>query len=49
MGQTLEDEGWRLENEVRFVGREYKWAEHRQDCFFPEATHSASRVTDFLA
>ena len=29
--------------------REYKWAEHREDLFSPGATHSASRVIDFLA
>ena len=34
---------------VRFVVREYKWAEHREDLFSPGATHSASRVIDFLA
>ena len=33
----------------RIDGREYEWAEHREDLFFPGATHSASRVIDFQA
>ena len=34
---------------VRFDGREYKQTQHREDLFSPGATHSASRVIDFLA
>ena len=34
---------------VRFVGREYKWAEHREDLFSSGATHAAGRMVDFLA
>ena len=33
---------------VRFAGRKYKWAEHREDLFSPGATQSAGRVKDFL-
>ena len=51
---TRWDKRWRMKDgewkmKVRFVGREYKWAEHREDLFSPGATHSASRVIDFLA
>ena len=51
---TRLDKRWRMMDgewkmEMRFVGREYKWAEHREDLFSPGATHSASRVIDFLA
>ena len=42
----MKDVEWKVM--VRFVGRENKWAEHRED-FSPGATHSASRVIDFLA
>ena len=38
---------WKMK--VRFVGREYKWAEHREDLFSPGAKHSAGRMKDFLA
>ena len=34
---------------VRFVGRQYNWAEHRDDLISFGATQSASLVTDFLA
>ena len=34
---------------VRFVGRKYKWVEHREILFPPGATHSAGRMIDFLA
>ena len=34
---------------VRFVGREYKLAEHRKDLFSSGATRSAGRLIDFLA
>ena len=43
----MKDGEWKMK--VRFVGREDKWAEHREDLFSFGATHSASRVTDFLA
>ena len=48
------DKHWRMKDgewkmKVRFVGRKYKWAEHREDLFSPGATHSASLVIDFLA
>ena len=43
----MKDGEWKMK--VRFVGREYKWAEHREDLFSLRATHSASRVKDFLA
>ena len=43
----MKDGGWKMK--VRFVGREYKWAEHREDIFSLGATLSASRVIDFLA
>ena len=43
----MKDGEWKMK--VRFVGREYRWAEHREDMFSPGATHSASRVIDFLA
>ena len=49
---TRWDKRWRMKDgewkmKVRFVGREYKWAEHREDFFSPGATHSASRAVDF--
>ena len=45
---TRWDKRWRMkDDEVRFVGREYKWAEHREDLFSPGARHSVSRVIDF--
>ena len=52
--KTRWDKRWRMKDgewkmKVRLVGREYKWAEHREDLFSPGATHSASRVIDFLA
>ena len=34
---------------VRFVVRQYNWAEHREDLYCPGATLSASRAIDFLA
>ena len=45
---------WRMKDgerkmKVRFVGRECKLAEHREDLFSPGATRSAGRVIDFLA
>ena len=43
----MKDGEWKMK--IRFVEREYKWAEHREDMFSPGATHSASRVIDFLA
>ena len=43
----MKDGEWKMK--VRFVGREYMWAEHREDLFSPGTTHSASRVIDFLA
>ena len=51
---TRWEKGWKEKNgvwkmKVRFVGREYKWAEHREDLFSPGATHSAGRIIDFLA
>ena len=51
---TRWDKRWRMKDgewkmKVRFVGREYKWAEHREDLFSPGATQSASHVIDFLA
>ena len=51
---TRWDKRWRVKDgewkmKVRFVGREYKWAEYREDLFFCWTTHSASRVIDFLA
>ena len=51
---TRWDKRWRMKDgewkmKVRFVGREYKWAEHREDFFSSGATPSASRVMDFLA
>ena len=51
---TRWEKGWRMKDSewkmmVRFVGREYKWAEHREGLFSPGATHSADRVIDFLA
>ena len=49
---TRWDKRWRMKDgkwkmKVRFVGREYKHAEHREDFFSPGATHSASRAADF--
>ena len=48
------DKRWRMKDgewkmKVRFVGREYMWAEHREDLFSPGVTNSVSRVIDFLA
>ena len=43
----MKDGEWKMK--VRFVGREYKWAEHSEDLFPLGATHSASRAIDFLA
>ena len=48
------DKRWRMKDgewkmKVRFFGREYIWAERREDLFSPGATHAASRVIDFLA
>ena len=43
----MKDGEWKMK--VRFVAREYKWAEHRDDLFPPSATHSAGRVIDFTA
>ena len=45
---TRRDKRWRMKDgdwkmKVRFVGREYKWAEHREDLFSSGATHSAWR------
>ena len=48
---TRWDKRWRMKDgewKMKVVGREYKWAEHREDLFSPGATHSASRVVDFL-
>ena len=41
----MKDGEWKMK--VRFVGREYKWAKHREDLFSFGATHSVSRVMDF--
>ena len=43
----MKDVEWKMK--VRFVGRAYTWAEHREDLFSTGTTHSASRVIDFLA
>ena len=43
----MKDGEWKMK--VRFDGREYKQTQHREDLFSPGATHSASRVIDFLA
>jgi hypothetical protein len=47
---------WRLKGDtkeyelkVRFVGREYKWQELRDDLFAPGATHSCGRIIDYLS
>ena len=42
----MKDGAWKMK--VRFVGREYKWADHREDLSSPGATHSAGRMIDFL-
>ncbi len=46
-GWRMKDGNWKMK--ARFVGREYKRAEHREDLFSPGATQSASRVMEFLA
>ena len=43
----MTDGSWKMK--VRFVGRENKWAEHREDLFSPAPTYSGGRVIDFLA
>ena len=43
----MKDGEWKMK--VRFVGRHYKWAEHREDLFSLGATQSATRVTVFVA
>ena len=41
------DGRWKMK--VRFVAREYKWAEHREDLFSLGATRSDGRAIDFIA
>ena len=48
------EKGWRMREgkwqyKVRFVGREYKWQEFREDLFAPGASHCTSRIIDYLA
>ena len=45
---------WRMREgkwqyKVRFVGREYKWQEFREDLFAPGASHCTSRIIYYLA
>ena len=50
MGQTLEDEGRRVEDECQIRWTRIQMGRTSgEDLFSPGATHSASRVTDFLA
>ena len=37
------------EFKVRFVGREYKWAEFREDLFAPGAAYCTGRIVDLMA
>ena len=51
---TRWENGWRMNHgdwkiKVRFVAREYKWAERREDMFSVEATRSAGRGVDLIA
>ena len=46
-GLKMKNGEWKMK--VRFVGREYKWAEHREDSLSRGATHPAGRIMDFLA
>ena len=38
-----------LEYKVRFVGREHRWQEFREDLFAPGASHCAGRIVDILS
>ena len=43
----MKDGEWKMK--VRFVVREYNWAEHHEDLFSLDATHSAGPEVDFIA
>ena len=43
----MKSDEWKMKD--RFVGREHKQTEHREDLVSSGATHSVSRVIDFFA
>ena len=47
VGEILEDNEW--ECKVRFVGREYRWQEFREDLFAPGASYCTGRIVNILS
>ena len=50
---TRWEKTWRRRNnewecKVRFVGREYRWQEFREDLFAPGASYCTRRIVDIL-
>ncbi len=44
---SSESKGWEVK--TRYVAREYKWMEKRDDLFTPGATQHEGRIVDFIA